>query len=60
MTDATMDFKAALLKSQPCAATSNVFKPSIGDAGTNGKKAGVGEPFNASGDEGRSSAVKVG
>jgi len=55
-----MDFKAALLKSQPSAATANVFKPSIGDAGTNGKKASVGEPFNASGDEGKSSAVKVG
>jgi hypothetical protein len=63
MTDAAMDFKAALLKSQPRAATANVFKPSTGDARTNGRKeqdAGAAKAFNASGDEGRNSAVKVG
>ena len=38
MTDTVLDFKGALLKSQPSAATANVFKPSTGDAGTDGKK----------------------
>ena len=61
MTDAVLDFKAALLKSQPCAATANVFKPSTGDGSTDGKEqdAGPTAPSNASGDDGRGSSVKV-
>ena len=63
MMDAAMDFKAALLKSQPgVAATASVFKPTAGDANTaNGKAqdARAADSFHASGDEGRSNAVKV-
>ena len=57
-----MDFKATLLKSQPCSATTSVFKPSTGDASTAGKKeqdTRPADPFNASGDEGRNPNVKV-
>jgi len=58
-----MDFKAALLKRQPSATTGNVFKPTTGDASTNGKKEQDGRPtipFNAPEDEGRDAAMKVG
>lgn len=61
MTDA-MDFKAALLKSQPFSATASVFKPSTGDANTTGKKeqgTGLADPLEASGDERRNPGVKV-
>ena len=62
MTDTVMDFKAALLKSQPTSVTPSVFKPSTGDASTASKKeqdTGPADPFNASGDEGRNPNVKV-
>ena len=57
-----MDFKAALLKSQPGTATASVFKPSTGDAGMAGtteQDIGPADSFNASGDKGRSPNVKV-
>ena len=53
-----MDFKAALLKSQPSTAAASVFKPTAGDATTD-QDAHPAASFNASGNEGKDSAVKV-
>lgn len=54
-----MDFKAALLKSQPNAAAAHVFKPNAGDAKANGKDARSADSFNGSGDEGKNNVMKV-
>jgi hypothetical protein len=57
-----MDFKAALLKSQPNAAAASVFKPTAGDASATGKKqldAHKPASFIASGDEGGNNVAKV-
>ena len=51
-----MDFKAALLKSQPYSATASVFKPSTGKKE---QDTGLADPLNASGDERRNPNVKV-
>jgi len=58
-----MDFKVGLLKRQLCTAAANGFKSTAGDASTANGKAQDARPtdsFHTSGDEGRSSAVKVG
>ena len=58
-----MDFKAALLKSQPCTTVVNTLKPTAGDVKLDGKKeqnARLVDSFNASGDDGRINIVKVG
>ena len=52
-----MDFKAALLKSQPSIAVVNTFKPT---AKLDGKSAHPTDSFNASGGEERINIVKVG
>lgn len=58
-----MDFKAALLKSQPGTTVVHAFKPTAGNSKPDGKKEKDSRPadsFNASGDEGRINVMKVG